>query len=102
MTGFAHDMTIRKSFQVMGVIKTDGASLRYPELVREVVGQGLDDFKFLACSGDRSVQIYDQVLKMDSDTDMVIMTAGGNDLCLVSRHPIDVDRPVLRMVRRHQ
>lgn len=102
MTGFAHDTIIRKLLDTVHMAFTDPTSLRYPELVREVVGQGLDDFKFLACSGDRSVQIYDQVPKMDSDTDMVIMTAGGNDLCLVRRHPIDVDRPVLTMVRRHQ
>lgn len=71
--------------QLLYHARADHILSRYPELVREVIGQGLDDFKFLACSGDRSTQIYEQVPNMDSDTDMVIMTAGGNDLCLVKK-----------------
>lgn len=56
----------------------------YPMVVNKAFGSAVDKFQFEACSGDRSVQIYDQVQKMDGDLDLVIMTAGGNDLCLVS------------------
>lgn len=57
--------------------------LSYPMLVNNLIGPSIDDFQFPACSGDRSVQIYEQVQKMKGDLNMVIMTAGGNDLCLV-------------------
>lgn len=57
--------------------------LSYPMLVNNVIGPSVKDFQFPACSGDRSVQIFDQVSNLKKDIDMVIMTAGGNDLCLV-------------------
>lgn len=56
----------------------------YPVVVNKAFGSAVEKFQFEACSGDRSVQIYDQVQNMDGDLDLVIMTAGGNDLCLVS------------------
>ena len=55
----------------------------YPAIVNNALGPTIQDFQFVACSGDRSVQIYDQVSNMKGDLDLVIMTAGGNDLCLV-------------------
>lgn len=36
----------------------------------------------MACSGDRTEDIYKQIQDMEGDMDLVIMTAGGNDLCL--------------------
>lgn len=57
--------------------------LSYPMLINNLIGPSIDDFQFPACSGDRSVGIYEQVQAMNGDLDMVIMTAGGNDLCLV-------------------
>lgn len=57
--------------------------LSYPMLVNNLIGPSIDEFQFPACSGDRSVQIYDQVDKLNNDQNLVIMTAGGNDLCLV-------------------
>ncbi|KAI9041495.1 SGNH hydrolase [Aspergillus affinis] len=42
------------------------------------------DFQYLACSGDRTEQIHAQTmrLKEGQDLDLVILTGGGNDLCL--------------------
>ncbi|KAH8423011.1 uncharacterized protein LDX57_000767 [Aspergillus melleus] len=44
------------------------------------------DFQYLACSGDRTEQIHAQTwdLKLGKDTelDLVVLTGGGNDLCL--------------------
>lgn len=57
--------------------------LSYPMLVYNTIGSSVKDFQFPACSGDRSVQIFEQVEKLKDNIDMVIMTAGGNDLCLV-------------------
>jgi hypothetical protein len=54
-------------------------------LVNGVIGPSVSDFHFRACSGHRSVQIFEQVEALEQDIDMVIMTAGGNDLCLVSQ-----------------
>jgi hypothetical protein len=54
-------------------------------LVNGVIGPSVSDFQFHACSGYRSVQIFEQVGVLQQDTNMVIMTAGGNDLCLVSQ-----------------
>lgn len=58
----------------------------YPVVVNKAFGSAVEKFQFEACSGDRSVQIYDQVKNLDDDLDLVIMTAGGNDLCLVSHN----------------
>lgn len=58
--------------------------LSYPFLVNGALGAAVENFEFAACSGDRSEQIYDQIQKLDGTLDLVMMTAGGNDLCLVS------------------
>lgn len=57
--------------------------LSYPMLVSKALGPGVDKFDFVACSGDRSGAIYDQALFLEPEQDLVMMTAGGNDLCLV-------------------
>lgn len=56
----------------------------YPAIVNNALGPSVQNFQYLACSGDRSAQIYDQVSNMQGNVDMVMMTAGGNDLCLVN------------------
>lgn len=56
----------------------------YPMVLNRAFGPAVDDFQFVACSGDRSEDIYEQVNDMDGDLNLVIMTAGGNDLCLAS------------------
>jgi len=55
----------------------------YPSLANNAFGPAVQDFQYIACSGDRSVQIHDQISKMQGNVDMVMMTAGGKDLCLV-------------------
>ncbi|KAL8730078.1 MAG: hypothetical protein Q9166_004277 [cf. Caloplaca sp. 2 TL-2023] len=54
----------------------------YPALANNAFGPAVEDFQYIACSGDRSAQIYDQVSAMQGNVDLVMMTAGGNDLCL--------------------
>jgi len=62
----------------------------YPAIINNALGPTIQDFQFVACSGDRSVQIYDQVSKMNGNLDLVIMTAGGNDLCLVNPNRLHI------------
>lgn len=56
----------------------------YPEIIYNYLGSSVDNFQFVACSGDRTGDIYTQIQNMEGDLDMVVMTAGGNDLCLAS------------------
>jgi hypothetical protein len=56
----------------------------YPMIVNEALGSSVEDFQFVACSGDRTGGIFKQIQALEGDLDLVIMTAGGNDLCLVS------------------
>lgn len=55
---------------------------------------GDTDFHFVACSGDRTEDIYKQVQNMEGDLDLVIMTAGGNDLCLVRSSASGMTKPM--------
>lgn len=55
----------------------------YVSVLNRAFGSSVEDFQYVACSGARTGGIYDQVQEMDGDLDVVIMTAGGNDLCLV-------------------
>ncbi len=57
----------------------------YPAVMNRVIG-GLKSFYYPACSGATSDKILDQIESLPSDLDLVVMTAGGNDLCLVSAH----------------
>lgn len=61
--------------------------LSYPMLVKSIIGPSVREFQFPACSGDRSIQIFEQVKNLKGNIDMLIMTAGGNDLCLVCCAP---------------
>ncbi|KAI6779850.1 SGNH hydrolase [Emericellopsis cladophorae] len=54
----------------------------YPKVIEKQFGSHIEDFQFLACSGDRSEQIFQQVEHLEGDLDFVTLTAGGNDLCL--------------------
>ena len=54
----------------------------YPMVIENQFGSHVKDFQFLACSGDRSQQIYQQAQHLKGDLDLVTLTAGGNDLCL--------------------
>lgn len=54
----------------------------WPMIVNEALGPSVDEFHFLGCSGDRTGGIYQQILKLPTNLDLVMLTAGGNDLCL--------------------
>ncbi|KAK9414533.1 putative SGNH hydrolase-type esterase domain-containing protein [Seiridium unicorne] len=54
----------------------------YVKVLNRAFGSTVDNFQFVACSGDRTEDIYTQVQNMDGELDLVVMTAGGNDLCL--------------------
>ncbi|KAF7531582.1 hypothetical protein G7054_g8745 [Neopestalotiopsis clavispora] len=54
----------------------------YVKIVDYALGSSIQNFQFEACSGDRTGGIYDQVDALRNDLDVVMMTAGGNDLCL--------------------
>lgn len=54
----------------------------YPKVIEKQFGSHVKDFQYLACSGDRTGQIYQQALLLEGDLDFVTLTAGGNDLCL--------------------
>jgi lysophospholipase L1-like esterase len=54
------------------------------KLVNMALGSSVQDFQFEACSGDRTGGIYQQVDNIKNDLDLVMMTAGGNDLCLAA------------------
>ncbi|KAH6684920.1 SGNH hydrolase-type esterase domain-containing protein [Plectosphaerella plurivora] len=54
----------------------------YPMVIKAQFGNHVESFQNLACSGDRSEQIFQQAEALDGDLDFVTFTAGGNDLCL--------------------
>ncbi|ROW17167.1 hypothetical protein VPNG_01101 [Cytospora leucostoma] len=56
----------------------------YPEIMYKELGKTVEDFQYVACSGDRTGDIYTQIQGLEGDLDLVVMTAGGNDLCLAS------------------
>ncbi|EZF78372.1 hypothetical protein H105_00529 [Trichophyton soudanense CBS 452.61] len=56
--------------------------LAYPAVLNRLFGSVVQDSQYIACSGDRSVQIYEQAKALKGDLNLVVLTAGGNDLCL--------------------
>jgi lysophospholipase L1-like esterase len=59
----------------------------YPKVIEAQFGSHVEKdggFQYLACSGDRSEQIYQQAKALKGDLDFVTFTAGGNDLCLAN------------------
>ncbi|PYH98156.1 SGNH hydrolase [Aspergillus ellipticus CBS 707.79] len=56
----------------------------YPAIMNRFFGSSVTNFTYLACSGDTSADIAKQIDALDSGQDLVVMTAGGNDLCLSS------------------
>lgn len=56
----------------------------YPVIMNNFLGPSVDQFTYLACSGAISTGIFEQINALDNDMDLVVLTAGGNDLCLVS------------------
>lgn len=64
----------------------------YPMVLNRAFGPAVNNFQFVACSGDRSEGIYEQVNAMSGDLNLAILTAGGNDLCLVCERRTMVDQ----------
>ncbi|KAG7429386.1 hypothetical protein Forpi1262_v010155 [Fusarium oxysporum f. sp. raphani] len=56
--------------------------MSYPMIISRLLGSQVESFQYAACSGDRAGQIYQQAEQIEGDLDMVMLTAGGNDLCL--------------------
>lgn len=59
--------------------------MAYPKIIEAQFGAHVEKeggFQYLACSGDRSEQVYQQAKALKGDLDFVTFTAGGNDLCL--------------------
>ncbi|RGP70090.1 sgnh hydrolase [Fusarium sporotrichioides] len=56
--------------------------MSYPMIINRILGSQVKSFQYTACSGDRAGQIYQQAQQIEGDLDMVMLTAGGNDLCL--------------------
>ncbi|KAJ4159694.1 hypothetical protein NW765_013683 [Fusarium oxysporum] len=56
--------------------------MSYPMITSRLLGSQVESFQYAACSGDRAGQIYQQAEQIEGDLDMVMLTAGGNDLCL--------------------
>ena len=54
----------------------------YPKVIEKQFGSHVKDFQYIACSGDRTGQIFQQAQHLKGDLDFVTLTAGGNDLCL--------------------
>ncbi|KAL5346584.1 hypothetical protein ACLOAV_008291 [Pseudogymnoascus australis] len=59
-------------------------SYTYPVIMNKFFGPSIDKFTYTACSGAISMGIFDQINDLDDDQDLVILTAGGNDLCLLT------------------
>lgn len=59
-------------------------SYTYPVIMNRFFGPSIFQFTYTACSGAISMGLFDQVNALDDDQDLVILTASGNDLCLVS------------------
>jgi lysophospholipase L1-like esterase len=67
--------------------KSDWACSRYdysyPAILNRYFGRSVNRFTYAACSGATSQDISGQISTLPSGQDLVVMTAGGNDLCLV-------------------
>lgn len=55
----------------------------YPIIMNHFFGPSVKTFKYDACSGATSVDIASQISGLPNDLDLAVLTAGGNDLCLV-------------------
>lgn len=72
----------------------------YPSILNQYFGSSVNNFTYLACSGDTSVDIAAQIARLSEGLDLAVMTAGGNDLCLVSLGSIIAERHRM-LIRTH-
>ncbi|KAB5570388.1 SGNH hydrolase-type esterase domain-containing protein [Coniochaeta sp. 2T2.1] len=54
----------------------------YPNMIDRFIGSARADFQYPACSGARTGEIFQQARALQGNLDVVMLTAGGNDLCL--------------------
>ncbi|KAL4906925.1 hypothetical protein BDW74DRAFT_176523 [Aspergillus multicolor] len=54
----------------------------YAALLERAFGGSVKSFDYLACSGARTGGIFLQALSLRQDLDLVVLTGGGNDLCI--------------------
>lgn len=59
----------------------------YPVIMNQFFGGSVDSFTYSACSGATSIDIASQIEDLPMGLDLAVMTAGGNDLCLVGQIP---------------
>ena len=76
------------SGHAMGTYLTDAwkcsrYTYSWPQIVNKGLGPAVQNFQFPACSGARTENIRQQAQQLAGNLDLVMMTAGGNDLCLV-------------------
>lgn len=73
--------------QLYSESKSDRDCSRYDRSYAAVMyrrfGPSVKLFENVACTGARSTGILQQAQDLPKDLDLVVMTAGGNDLCLV-------------------
>ncbi|KAK1830156.1 SGNH hydrolase-type esterase domain-containing protein [Podospora conica] len=72
--------------QLGKVMSADWKCSRYgyswPAIVNQALGPSVQSFEFKACSGARTGDVVTQATALPTGLDVVMMTAGGNDLCL--------------------
>lgn len=56
----------------------------YPVQMNQYFGSTVSSFSFAACSGATTAEIATQIAGLSTGLDLAVLTAGGNDLCLVS------------------
>ena len=56
----------------------------YPTIMNRIFGPSVSKFTFTACTGATSQDVFGQANALPSGLDLVVLTLGGNDLCLVS------------------
>jgi lysophospholipase L1-like esterase len=55
----------------------------YPTIINRYFEPSVRRFTYTACSGATTPDIYKQITALPTGLDLVVMSAGGNDLCLV-------------------
>ncbi len=74
-------------------VKCSRYDYSYPSIMNRFFGSSVSSFTYTACSGDNSLDVYDQINSLPSGQDLVVLTAGGNDLCLVRQSHTHVFSP---------
>ncbi len=65
-------------------VKCSRYDYSYPAIMNRFFGPSVTSFTYTACSGAVTPDISSQIDALPHGQDLVVLTAGGNDLCLVS------------------